>query len=83
MQQASWIGRSDCRSCSNLHEVLFSDLSAADLDAIIQGIYEPIDHFTYETASILYRKAVKIMPFTSFVMNWLNWFAIFLMAKSE
>jgi len=42
-----------------LHEVLFSDLSAADLDAIIQGVYEPIDHFTYETASILYQEGCE------------------------
>jgi CRP-like cAMP-binding protein len=56
MDQPTWVGRSDCRSCNILHEVLFSDLSPDELDAIIQGIYEPIDHFSYNIDSVLYQE---------------------------
>lgn len=59
MARPTWVGRSDCRTCSNLHEVLFSDLSADELDAIIQGIYEPIDHFTYDAGSVLYQEGYE------------------------
>lgn len=56
MEQPTWIGRSDCRSCSILHEVLFRDLSSDDLTTIVEGIYEPIDQFTYSVGSILYQE---------------------------
>ena len=56
IERPTWVGRSDCSTCSNLHEVLFSDLSADDLDSIIKGIYEPIDHFNYATGSVLYQE---------------------------
>lgn len=52
----TWVGRSDCRTCNILHEVLFSDLSHDDLDAIIQGIYEPIDEYAYREGAILYQE---------------------------
>ena len=59
IERPTWVGRSDCSTCSNLHEVLFSDLSADDLDSIIKGIYEPIDHFTYATGSVLYQEGYE------------------------
>lgn len=55
----TWVGRSDCRSCNILHEVLFSDLSKKDLEGIIQGIYEPIDEFSYEEGAVLYEEGYE------------------------
>ncbi len=52
----TWVGRSVCRTCNILHEVLFSDLSSGDLNHIIQGIYEPIDEFSYEKGSVIYQQ---------------------------
>jgi len=59
MERPTWVGRSDCSTCSNLHQVLFSDLSAKELDDIIKGIYEPIDHFTYDVGSVLYHEGYE------------------------
>lgn len=56
IEQPTWVGRSDCRSCNNLTQVLFSDLSGEELDDIVRGIHEPIDHFNYNTGSILYQE---------------------------
>jgi len=56
MDQPTWVGRSDCRSCSNLSEVLFCNLSPDELKKVVQGIYEPIDHFTYDRDTVLYHQ---------------------------
>lgn len=56
MEQPTWIGRSDCSSCSIFKKVLFSDLSSDDLSSIVDGIYEPIDHFTYNVGAVLYQE---------------------------
>jgi len=55
----TWVGRSDCLNCNILHEVLFSDLSKKELEAIIQGIYEPIDGFNYEAGAIIYEEGYE------------------------
>lgn len=52
----TWVGRSVCRSCNILNEVMFSDLSDTELDDIIQGIYEPIDEFSYEKGAVIYQQ---------------------------
>ena len=52
----SWIERSDCRSCNIFHKVLFSNLSTDELKTIVEGIYEPIDQFTFNTGSVLYQE---------------------------
>lgn len=52
----TWLGRSDCRSCKILQEVLFSDLSKKELETIIQGIYEPIDEFSYAEGTVIYEE---------------------------
>jgi CRP-like cAMP-binding protein len=55
-EQPTWIGRSDCRSCDIFQHVLFSDLSPDDLKAIVEGIYEPIDHISYSAGAVLYQE---------------------------
>jgi len=55
-EQPIWLGRSECRSCSNLHKVLFSNLSDDDLRTVVQGICEPIDQFSYSKGSVLYQE---------------------------
>lgn len=52
----AWIGRSDCRSCDILKEVIFSALSSKDLDDIVKGIYEPIDRLVFKNGSSLYQE---------------------------
>lgn len=59
MERPTWVGRSDCSTCSILHEVLFSDLTSGDLGPIIQGIYEPIDEFSYTEYSTLYEEGYE------------------------
>lgn len=55
----TWVGRSDCRACKILNEVLFSDLSEKELDAIIKGIYEPIDALSYEEGAVIYQEGYE------------------------
>jgi CRP-like cAMP-binding protein len=55
----TWLGRSDCRSCKILQEVLFSDLSKKELEPIIQGIYEPIDEFNYAEGAVIYEEGYE------------------------
>ncbi len=52
----TWVGRSECRTCNILHDVMFSDLSDGELDSILQGIYEPIDEFSYEKGAVIYQQ---------------------------
>ena len=54
--QPTWIERSDCRSCDIFHKVLFSNLSDDELKLIVEGICEPIDHFTYDKGAVLYQE---------------------------
>ncbi len=56
VDQPARVGHSQCRNCNILHEVLFSDLTNNELDSIIQGIYEPIDEFSYEKGAVLYHE---------------------------
>ena len=55
----TWLGRSDCRSCKILQEVLFCDLSIKELETIIQGIYEPIDEFNYAAGAVIYEEGYE------------------------
>jgi CRP-like cAMP-binding protein len=55
----TWVGRSDCRTCKILHEVLFCDLSKKELETVIQGIYEPIDEFSYEEGAVIYEEGYE------------------------
>lgn len=59
LARPTWIERADCRSCNIFNDVLFSDLSSEDLDVVIKGIYEPIDHFSYATGSIIYQEGYE------------------------
>jgi CRP-like cAMP-binding protein len=59
IEHPKWVGRSDCRKCSILHEVLFSDLAPDELEAILSGIYEPIDEYTYEEGAVLYEEGCE------------------------
>jgi len=55
----TWVGRSNCRNCKILNEVLFCDLSDKELESIIQGIYEPIDELRYEEGAVIYREGYE------------------------
>jgi CRP/FNR family transcriptional regulator len=55
----TWLGRSDCRSCKILQEVMFSDLSKKELETIIEGIYEPIDEFNYAEGAVIYEEGYE------------------------
>ncbi len=46
----AWVGRSNCRSCAVRNSVLFSDLSAGELDRIV----EPIDNYLFEAGTRIY-----------------------------
>ncbi len=52
----TWIGRADCGHCSIFHEVLFSSLTAGDIESVIAGIHEPIDKFSYKPGTVLYQE---------------------------
>ena len=56
VDQPTWIGRSDCCSCEISQKVLFSEFSQDELKTIVDGIYEPIDQFTYEKGAVLYQE---------------------------
>ena len=49
----AWVGRSNCRSCAVRNSVLFSDLSASELDSIV----EPIDNYLFEAGVRIYEPA--------------------------
>lgn len=55
-ERPTWLERSDCHSCSIFQKVLFSDLSTDDLKSIVEGICEPIDHYSYSVGSVLYEE---------------------------
>lgn len=55
-EQPTWVGRSDCHSCNIFNQVLFGNLSSDDLTTIVEGIYEPIDQFSYSAGTILYHE---------------------------
>jgi len=55
-QRPTWLRRSDCRQCEIFNQVIFSGLSADDVEDIVNGIYEPIDEFQYEAGAVLYEQ---------------------------
>ncbi len=55
-QRPTWLRRSDCRNCEIFNQVIFSGLSTADVDHIVNGIYEPIDEFQYEAGAVIYQE---------------------------
>ena len=59
IDRPTWLGRPDCAHCEVLHDVLFGGLSDVDLGTILGGIYEPIDEFSFEEGSALYREGCE------------------------
>lgn len=49
----TWVGRSNCRSCTVRNSVLFADLSVNELDNLVA----PIDNFLLEPGARVYRQA--------------------------